>query len=434
MRNRFILLYLTICLVIGGISLYLSYGVFTSCAWFCRFGYYPLRIWVSDLPNVGGWVEFIRLFLLSIVFYLVFRVVFRDQLQTLWDESKLFVWKKLDKSERFWALLVVVAGSIFVLLYHIWIGPQQLRSDFLEYYDISSVGNGFLQFVLPYLFYSPYSIVMYLGLGIPMLIGVFHAARHNKREYLTEDEARLSDALGRNESEIKDLNAHAILVKGSLSLYVNRVAGFASQYFQLASVAFAFLVFEFYFNLYDTLATVPQEAMKYAVWVFLIIAPLWVFRLWIRYNSSRASAHNKILQLQETAIRNKSTTEVESINKTLQEFNQEFTAKKLWSKVVSALGVLVILGMLLVGSVRRFLRDKQIAEIKQSIRMLVPYPVCIPPHFLLELATLKNGEAIEGSIFSIHYLRPGKEYPSNSHLCNKDFRWQQECPQCKDSE
>jgi hypothetical protein len=148
------------CLVVGSTSVILSYTLFSSEAWLVQFKYY-------------GWIiETIRLVLLVISEGYIIGFVFEKESRQLFD---LRVHRSLTLRLRLFrkiTLFAFIFGIIYLVIYHLSIGPLWLASQ------QPSQLSFWQAYQIPYACYFFYTFIAYFIIALPILsIGLYGATK-----------------------------------------------------------------------------------------------------------------------------------------------------------------------------------------------------------------------------------------------------------------
>jgi len=144
----------TFLAVIGLVSLGFSYIFVDSKPWND----------IYNKNNMGVIVDCIRIcFLLMLEVYIMGSAFNQDLIQLI--QSKKFYLRRR---------ITYLMGSLFILIllfHHLWYGPHQLLGN-----NHVSSDEYFKQYLLPYIFYFPYSFINFIIVGIPLSISSIHVA------------------------------------------------------------------------------------------------------------------------------------------------------------------------------------------------------------------------------------------------------------------
>ena len=127
MRN--LLLYVLICVLLGGIGLYFAYGPLSSDSFFWEWS----SFWSDGTyRNLGGWLEFIRLLLLGTIFVVGNLSVFRNRSEQYWSgrvvPMKFLVTIYRDRST--WLKIGVTIVACMVIIHAAIILPYIMFTEY----------------------------------------------------------------------------------------------------------------------------------------------------------------------------------------------------------------------------------------------------------------------------------------------------------------
>lgn len=179
-----ILLHGLTCLALGAVSLYLSYGPWTSGSWYWAYGAFP---WGGGYRNLGGWREFMGLVFPVLFFMLAQRYLFKGEARKYWqaEPQLLSFYRYLFASGPKRLRIVCTAAVGLAVLYSAVLGPRVLFDEYtsaFSAYPSAIVPLSFAEHFRPYLAYLPYALTLYILIGLPLLIVVFEEIMADRRK------------------------------------------------------------------------------------------------------------------------------------------------------------------------------------------------------------------------------------------------------------
>ena len=177
-----ILLYGLTCLIVGALSLCLSYGPWTSESWSWA---YAVFVRDGEHQQVGGWAEFLRLIVPLLFFVVAQRCIFTEESEKYWEgrPTLLGFYRYVFASGPKWLRIFSIGAVFLAVIYHAMLGPiilfNEYKSVFAEYISVPPLS--YQEYFRPYLAYLPYTATLYILIAFPMLIVIVEGIAADKK-------------------------------------------------------------------------------------------------------------------------------------------------------------------------------------------------------------------------------------------------------------
>jgi hypothetical protein len=258
-----------IYLIISVISLILAYFVFTSQPFQFEFG----GLNYTKGPDInyskmylGFLYELIRILLLVIVGTSLITTIFYNEILTLFSaKPKSSVSMLYLVICRYLGLFMVVLVFVMLWHHHLVVGPESLMTiwnDHLTHGIIKPItirSTDYLLYHLPYILYLPYSIIVFIGCGVPLLmLGVYA---------LYSDIYNISLSRKEFQQTVVGETAHSANdIKAALNRFGNKLLDSLSRYQWYALAMTVLVTYEYDFGRYTFTAPGWMYArMGYAI-------------------------------------------------------------------------------------------------------------------------------------------------------------------------
>jgi TRAP-type C4-dicarboxylate transport system permease small subunit len=277
--TRNILLYALVGLIMGGGSIYLSFGPLTSDTWLWRYGLVHLSLGEpgTDFIVMGALKDALRLITLIVLFVLAQAWLFSKVSEKYWSGSPhpLSFYRNLMPQVRRRTLVLIGMCLIVAVIYHVYLGPHDMHQVWQK--RMGATALNFREHFLPYLASMFYTLTLYFMVAIPLLIVIW--------ESLQSDRARVWSATNQIGKGYAGRDGDPLSLKRSAGTVENRfigvrndLRGIIDRYVLMALMVVAYLSYELY-SLNVALACPAQHIQKWAAWVFIFyVLPYFLYR------------------------------------------------------------------------------------------------------------------------------------------------------------
>ena len=357
-------------LIAGSVGLFLSYGPLTSRSWWWAYGAYLLRN--GQYANLGGWREFLSM-ILMLLFALISELsLFKTSTRAFWlgTAGPLSFYEQLLRKKRTLWIALSIAAVVVLVVYHVILGPVLLHGDYTSH--IEKLDFSFREYMLPYIAYLPYSIMVYLFVGIPLLVVVLSEIIADRRTIQGYFAAARPAALDQAATGV-EIRLAAEGIQSSFIGLRETVTKMAAKYFLMAVFVFIFALFFLWGGLIQQLACWAQEIGKAVIWVFMIVVcPYFLVAAGRLYSRTYDSSIRALRDLGSRAHALRDVESEDAINDLRDKFDKSYTFLSFVRSLVTTRNVVVAVAAVLLTVLFKQLENRQL--VRRAIEA-VPWPV-----------------------------------------------------------
>jgi hypothetical protein len=387
--TRNILLYAAVGLIIGGASLYLSYGPLSSDTWVWRYGLiqYGIDESGSNFILIGAVREGLRLVVTLGFFVLSHAWLFSKVSKKYWSGPlhPLSFYRNLLQHGRRRTLVFVAVCLVGAVTYHVSLGPYNMHQVWQEHMGTADLS--FREHFLPYLAYLFYTLTMYFMIAIPLMIVIWKSLRYD-RARLREGIKQSGETDTGGGGDASQLERDANTAESRFLSVRRDLLEIIDRYVYMAIMLVIYMSFELY-SLNITLACPAQHIQKWAAWVVIFyLLPYLLWRGIRAYTRAYGLSVKTLGRLAKSAEKPDGADALPRISELRESFQSKYTFLSFVWLLRKSGSVAVVVFIALVGLLSKY------NDFLEFNRRAIPWPVSAAVVFVHDVST--PGAAEEG--------------------------------------